>query len=98
MPQATLDPRWVPKDKCPLQTLIHSVAEINETIKGRPYVTMRLILNAAGEFYQYDAKFGDKNFLINTFGPDTDEWIGKEIWITVNPETTYKQISMRVGG
>jgi len=97
MVQATLDPRWVPKDKCPLVAKIHGVEELKESIKGRPYITLRLTLHGEdGEFYQYDAKFGDKNFLINTFTGDTEKWIGKEIVIILDGETTYKRIALKV--
>lgn len=95
MVQVKLDPQWVPKSKCPLKAAIVSIEEIPETIKGRPYTTLRLMIENKGQMYQYDAKFGDKNFLVNTLGADSEKWIGQEITIEVNEETGYKQIALR---
>jgi len=95
MSQATLDYRWVPKSACPLKATVEAVEDFNETFKGKPYTTFRLLLNAGGQFYQYDAKFGDKNFMINCFGSDTEKWLNQEITIEVDPETTYKRIALR---
>lgn len=92
MPEATLDVQWIPKSACPVRAAITDVELITETFKGRPYQTARLILNAGGKLYQYDAKFGDKNYLINTFGANTELWVKEEITIAVDPVDGYKKI------
>lgn len=92
MVQATLDLSWVPKEKCPLKAVITKVEEVKETIKGRPYTSYRLTLESKGSFYSYDAKFGDKNFLVNTISPETDNWTGKTICVAIDEATGYKRI------
>jgi len=92
MSEAKLDVQWIPKSACPVRATITDVELITETFKGRPYQTARLMLTANGNLYQYDAKFGDKNYLINVFGSNTDEWMKQEITIAVDPVDGYKKI------
>lgn len=93
MVQATLDPRWINKSQCPLAGVIKQVEPYEESFKGRNYQSFRLTLATEEGVYTYDAKFRDKNALINFFGSNTDTWLEKKICITLSPEG-WKQISL----
>jgi len=91
MSEAKLDLLWVPKEMCPADFTIAGIEEKTDAFKGRPFVFYTLQLRHPNGFFQYDAKFGDKNFLINTHGPQTDTWTGKKIGMCIG-ENGYKQL------
>jgi len=91
MSEAKLDLLWVPKEMCPADFTIAGIEEKNDAFKGRPFVFYTLTLVHPHGMFQYDAKFGDKNFLINTLGPQTEAWIGKTVGMRIG-ENGYKQL------
>ena len=95
MVQATLDPQWVPKEilpaKCEILDVIEKWGVFESGGKERKYQYFTLVLRWNGQQYFYDAKFGDKNFLVNTLGVDTDQWIGKTV--TVRMGEKYKELA-----
>jgi hypothetical protein len=89
--QATLDTLWVPAGILPARFKIEAVEErYGETKKGK-YQFFALTLSSKGQFYIYEAKFGDKNFLINTAGKDASSWVGIEIGLEIGADG-YKTI------
>lgn len=92
MTQATLDTLWVPKSILPARFKVEGVEEKYGEAKGRKYQYFTLILSCNSQFYQYDAKFSDKNFLINTAGSDPTTWIGITIGIEIGTDG-YKAIT-----
>lgn len=95
MVQATLDRQWVPDRILPAKMKIEEVIEkwgVAEKDKREiKFQYFTLLLRHEGQVYAYDAKFGDKNFLINTIGDDTDKWVGKEV--TVRKGEKYKELA-----
>lgn len=92
MSEAKLDLLWVPKEICPATFTIVALEPKTDAFKGRPYTFYVLTLEyKSGGMFQYEAKFGDKNFLINTLGAETDSWRGKQIGMRV-AENGYKQL------
>jgi len=90
---AQMDSMWVPKEILPCTFEVTGLEEIKETIKNRPYTYYRLALKAEnGRVYTYDAKFKDKNYMVNTYGPDTDDWLGSIVVVEIDPETSYKRL------
>lgn len=85
--EAKLDRLWVPNEMCPATFAITDVEEQTATINTRPYVFYRLVLNS---IYEFDAKFSDKNFLINTLGTKPEQW--KLHKVTIGLEGKYKRI------
>lgn len=92
MSQATLDLLWVPSAMLPANFVIVGVEERTGMYKERKYIFYNLILqHKSGQMYQFEAKFGDKNFLINTHGPDTMNWTSKIIGMEIG-ENKYKRL------
>lgn len=86
MTEATLDTLWVPKSILPALFKIERVEErYGETKKGK-YQYFALTLTCNGQFYLYEAKFGDKNFLINTAGTDVRKWVGIQIGMRIGDD------------
>lgn len=92
MVQATLDQLWVPKEILPATMKIVSVVLKKGTSKGKEYEYAVLGLLHQGQQYVYDAKFGDKNYLINKFGVDTEDWIGEDVGIRMDDDGKWKQL------
>lgn len=92
MVQATLEPTWIPDEICPVVCKIEKAIEKYATERtGKTTQFFELTLLADGQFYTYDAKYGDKTVLVQACGPDSDEWIGKRI--TVEKKGKYKTLS-----
>lgn len=92
MVQATLEPQWVPKEICPATCRIEKVTEKHAIEKsGRSTQFFELLLMCNGQHYTYDAKYGDKAFLVNTIGADTDLWVGKTIRVVQGEK--YKNLA-----
>lgn len=92
MVEAKLDLLWVPNAMLPANFVICGVEPQTGTFKGRTYEFFVLHLQSNdGRVFQYEAKFGDKNFLINTISPKTEEWLGERIGMRIG-ENKYKQI------
>lgn len=91
MVQAKLDLQWVPDTMLPASFDIAEVKEFEFSIKGKTYIGYLLHLIRDGQVFAYEAKFGDKNFLINTISPETDNWVGERIGIR-KAENGYKQL------
>lgn len=92
MSEATLDPMWVPNNILPATFLIVGVEDAFENTKRGQYQYYKLGLMRFGQQYVYDAKYGDKNLLINTLGKKTEGWIGHEIGMHIPEGSKYKQL------
>lgn len=93
MVKIEMDSRWVTKEECPLRAQIIAAEPFEEKFKNRPYTSIKLHLKSErGEVYTYEAKFGDKNFCINSFGADTNDWLGKWVVVALDTVTGYKRV------
>lgn len=93
MVKIEMDSRWVSKEQCPLRAEIIAAEPFEEKFNNRPYTSIKLHLKSEhGEVYTYEAKFGDKNFCVNTFGPDTVDWLGETVTVVLDKETGYKRL------
>ena len=89
---AQTDIRFVPKSMLPATFKITKVTEQYGTFKGKSFQYFVFeLMTIAGEIFQYECKYGDKNFMINTAGPDSDTWIGIYVHMGIN-EKGYKQL------
>ena len=84
MVQAKLDVAYIQRNELPADFLIRSVKEkVGMFVKNGKEITytyyaLELVDNTK-QIYPFDVKFNDKNYLINTVSPETDEWVGKTI-------------------
>ena len=91
MDKAILETMWVPNEILPAEFKITAVKQqTGKLSSGREYIFYTLTVQNNLIPYEYDAKFGDKNFLINTLSAQPESWIGRNI--TIGIVGKYKQL------
>jgi len=93
MDKAKLDSVWIPNEILPADFAVVEVCEAKGKLKtGREYTFYVLKLaDSQKNFYEYEIKFGDKNFMIFKHGAQPEQWVGKVVSIRVG-QNGYKQL------
>ena len=93
MDKAILDSVWIPNEILPTEFVVVEVCEAKGKLKtGREYTFYVLKLaDKLKNLFEYEVKFGDKNFMIFKHGAQPDAWVGKVVNIHIGP-TGYKQL------
>jgi len=93
MDKAMLDQVWIPNEILPAEFTVVEVCEAKGKLKtGREYTFYVLkLVDASKNLFEYEVKFGDKNFMIFKYGAQPEAWVGKVVSIRVG-ENKYKQL------
>lgn len=69
---------WITEEQFEQTLVIENVKMVPSKYGSEPEVTLRLGLDT----YRLSVFGKNKAYLVNTFGPDTDSWLGQKILIT----------------